>query len=258
VCPAGAIAFSARWKRSDADPPDETAPAAPVLSRRALVAGAVGGAAATVGARYGSPSPTQLLRPPGALDEDRFLALCVRCGECMTVCPGPILQPMGLAAGLDALWTPVAVPVTAGCHQDCNACTQVCPTGAIRPLALAEKRRTVMGLAVVNTRTCLPHVGERDCRLCFEACKDAGYHAIRMREIRLEVGEVPPGAVSDAELEAMGRIDAPFVNREACTGCGQCENRCHQAWVRREKVLRRSAIIVTPEGRGRRTVVKGD
>jgi len=258
VCPAGAIEFSARWKASAADPPDETVPAEPVLSRRALVAGAVGGAAATVGARHGSRPPTELLRPPGALDEDRFLALCVRCGECMTVCPGPILHPMGLAAGLDALWTPVAVPVTAGCHQDCNACTQVCPTGAIQPLALAEKRRTVMGLAVVNTRTCLPHVGECDCRLCFEACKDAGYRAIRMRDIRLEVGEVPPGAVSDDELEAMGRIEAPFVSREACTGCGQCENRCHQAWVRRERVLQRSAIVVTPEGRGRRTVVQAD
>lgn len=254
VCPVGAIEFAARWKASAEQAEEETAPGDPALSRRALVAGAVVGAAATVGIRWGSPRSKELLRPPGALDEDRFLALCVRCGMCMQVCPGPVLHPMGLAAGLDALWTPVAVPVIAGCHQDCNACTQVCPTGAIQPLALAEKRRTAMGLAAVNTRTCLPHAGERDCRLCFEACKDAGYHAIRMREIPLEVGDVPPGAVSDDELEAMGRIEAPFVHRDACTGCGQCENRCHQAWVRREKMLQRSAIVVTPEGRGRRTV----
>jgi len=254
VCPVGAIEFAPRWKRSGAPASAEAEPTAGVLSRRALVVGAVGGAAASLGTRYGSRPPAELLRPPGALDESRFLARCVRCGKCMEVCPGPVLHPMGLAAGLDVLWTPVAVPVVAGCHQDCTACTQVCPTGAIRPLALGEKRRTAIGLAVVNPRTCLPHAGERDCRLCFEVCRSAGYHAIEMREIALEVGDVPAGAVSPDELEAMGSIEAPFVRPEACTGCGQCENRCHRVWVRREKVLDQSAIAVTAEGRGRRTV----
>ncbi|TLD42859.1 MAG: putative ferredoxin-type protein [Candidatus Jettenia ecosi] len=29
---------------------------------------------------------TSLIRPPGAADEKEFLALCIRCGECMKVC----------------------------------------------------------------------------------------------------------------------------------------------------------------------------
>jgi polyferredoxin len=250
VCPAGAIEFSSRRKPVRASPAGERPRETHPVSRRAFVAAALGGAAAAAGLRGARPRQAALLRPPGAIEESRFLSLCVRCGECMKVCPGPVLHPAGLEGGLEALWTPVAVPSVAGCHQDCHFCTQVCPTGAIRPLTLAEKRRAVMGLAVVNTSACLPHAGRRDCRLCFDACERAGYRAIRMGTIRLEVGDIPEGAVSDADREAMGRIEAPFVDAEVCTGCGQCENRCHKAYVEREGVLGQSAIVVTAGGRG--------
>ena len=100
-----------------------------------------------------------LIRPPGSVPEPEFLALCVRCGHCYQACPGPVLRPAGFEAPIEALWTPVADMLHAGCHQDCNFCGQVCPTGAIRPLPIEEKRRTAMGLAVVRTDTCLAHVG---------------------------------------------------------------------------------------------------
>ena len=35
----------------------------------------------------------RLLRPPGALDEPEFLSRCIRCGECMKVCPNNALHP---------------------------------------------------------------------------------------------------------------------------------------------------------------------
>ena len=222
------------------------------VSRRAFLgaaaAGAATGVAAAAGMAGGRRGGSALLRPPGSVREDKFLGLCVRCGLCMKACPGSVLQPAGLEAGLDALWTPVAVPTWAGCHQDCNFCGQVCPTGAIRPLPLEAKRRTPMGRAVVDTALCLPHRGERDCRLCYEECRAAGYHAIDMREIRLAVGDVPEGALSALELEAASRIDAPFVRREACVGCGLCEYRCHTAHAARGHLLPRSAIRVSPEG----------
>ena len=37
--------------------------------------------------RTESPQNQYLLRPPGALPEDEFLDRCVRCGECIRVCP---------------------------------------------------------------------------------------------------------------------------------------------------------------------------
>jgi Pyruvate/2-oxoacid:ferredoxin oxidoreductase delta subunit len=194
----------------------------------------------------------RLLRPPGSVPEARFLDLCVRCGECFKVCPGPVLHPSGLAGGLGALWTPVVVPSVAGCHQDCNYCTQVCPTGAIIPLRIEDKRRFVVGLAAVDTKTCLPHRGESDCDLCYRECVAAGYDAIEMRPIHMEVGPVPEGALSPDEIEQMSTILAPFVKTGACVGCGLCESRCHGAVVRQQKALARSAIIVSPDGAGTR------
>ena len=259
VCPVRAIAFEPRWRRVDRQPAGDPPVARRGLSRRALALSAAGGLAAGAGIRFGGggrETAGQLLRPPGAVAESRFLGLCVRCGQCVTVCPGPMLHPAGLEGGPEALWTPVAVPSIAPCHQNCNACTQVCSTGAIRPLSLAEKRRTPMGLAVVNSKTCLPHRGELDCTVCFQACEAAEYHAIKFQEIRLAVGDVPEGAVSAMELEAMGRIKAPFVDPDACVGCGQCEYRCGQVNAKGKKLLRESAIVVVApaaeSGRGRR------
>jgi NAD-dependent dihydropyrimidine dehydrogenase PreA subunit len=250
ACPVGAIEFrvsgsafrvAARDGRCVADGRS--------LSRRALLGASAAGAAAAAGVALGARK--RLLRPPGSVREDRFLELCVRCGLCLKVCPGPVLHPAGPGAGLDALWTPVAVPSWAGCHQECNFCGQVCPTGAIRALPIEEKKKTHMGLAVVDTRACLPHAGKRDCQLCFDECRAAGYNAIEMREVRLPVGDVPEGLLSPAELEEAGRIPAPFVKPEACVGCGLCEYRCGSAWAKQKRLLARAAVAVVPENEDR-------
>jgi ferredoxin len=256
VCPTGSINFASRWNRNPANLPGSTAgPLAAgnqtPLSRRALLGSMFAGAAAAIATRPGFRStqamPRKLIRPPGSVAEDAFLDLCIRCGECFKVCPGPVLQPAGLEAGLEALWTPKAVFSHAACHQDCNFCTQVCPTGAIVPLTIEQKRKTAMGLAIVDTAICLPHAGTRECRLCFDECEAAGYHAIQMRPVRLEIGDLPQGAFSADQIEEMSTILAPFVLADACTGCGLCEYRCHAALVKQQKLIPTTAIVVVPE-----------
>jgi ferredoxin len=258
ACPAGAISFVRRLGGSAAARDHAQTPEPHRAGRRALLAATVGGAAGAAcgfaGLSLGRAKPQAkggqgLIRPPGSVEEERFLDLCVRCGQCIQVCPGPVLHLAGLAAGFEALWTPVAELTKAACHQDCNFCTQVCPTGAIVPLSIKQKQSFHIGLARIDRSLCLAHVGEQDCRLCYEECTAAKYNAIKMQWVKLDIGEIPDGAFSEAELEEMSRIKAPHVVAGACVGCGLCEYRCHSKWVENEKLLPRSAITVFPPAR---------
>jgi ferredoxin len=242
VCPTAAIHFGP-LSRSTPNHKRDVAVGQP-LTRRAMLGSVAGGTAAALLTRFATTAHARPVRPPGSVPEESFLDLCIRCEQCLKVCPGPVLQAAGLEHGFEALWTPVAVFPHAGCHQDCNFCTQVCPTGAIQPLSLADKRRFLIGLAVVDSGSCLPHRGERDCQLCFDECNAAGYRAIEMRPIQLATGPIPEGTFSPEQIEQMGRILAPFVKADACVGCGLCEYRCHSAWVSRKKLLKRSAVVV--------------
>lgn len=267
VCPTDAIKFVTRWNtvelKVDGDPEVQPRP----LSRRGfLTAGAVGAATSAV-SRASEFVPLEVnkprpLRPPGSVPEPEFLDLCISCGECFKVCPGPVLHPAGLEHGLEGLWTPVAVPEHAGCHQDCNFCTQVCPTGAIQPLDLLVKRETHMGLAKVNTNTCLPFDGENreDCNLCYVECEQAGYHAIEMRPIELPVDreELEAEGFTDFEIDAMSTIQAPFIDPEKCVGCGICTYRCHNTYVVQSDRLEESAIPVLAENEHRRMMFPKD
>lgn len=242
VCPTEAIQFIP-LSPSTARPNGDGAAAQP-LTRRAVLGAVAGGAAAALLGQWAPSSRARPVRPPGSVPEKEFLDLCIRCEQCIKVCPGPVLQAAGWEHGFEALWTPVAVFPHAGCHPDCNFCAQVCPTGAIRPLSLADKKRFLMGLADIDRSGCLPHCGERDCQLCFDECNAAGYRAIEMRPIQLSTGPIPEGMFSPEEIEQMGRILAPFVHTEVCVGCGLCEYRCQSAWVSQQKLLKRSAVIV--------------
>jgi ferredoxin len=241
ACPVGAIGF---FIGPNTGPVDNrrTLP----LSRRAALAATVAGAAAAFGGRAMAAGRHLPIRPPGSVDEAHFLDLCIRCEQCLKVCPGPVLQAAGLEYGWESFWTPVAVFTHAGCHQECHFCTQICPTGAIQVLALTQKRQARMGLAVIDPQLCLPHKGARDCQLCYDECTAAGYHAIVMRAIKLDSGKIPEGTFSPEEIEAMGRINAPVVLADACVGCGLCEYRCHAVCYRQKQWLPRRAIVVTP------------
>ena len=265
VCPTDAIKFVSRWNTVELkifdDPPVQPRP----VSRRGFVAAGVAGAAvaAVTGAvkatgLAGKPADSTVrpIRPPGSVPEPEFLDLCIRCGECFKVCPGPVLHPAGLEFGFESLWTPVAHPEHAGCHQDCNFCTQVCPTGAIQPLDLLVKRKAHMGLAVVNTKTCLPFSEDdrEDCDLCFRECEQAGYHAIEMQPLQLSVDrdELEAQGFSDFEIDEMNTILAPVVAADKCVGCGICTYRCHTKFVVQKGRLDESAITIDAQNEHRR------
>jgi ferredoxin len=176
-CPASRVTFAGKASAAgEVGLPD--------LSRRGFVVAGTGLLVASfweIGGLSGADRDPRLIRPPGALDEDRFLGRCIRCGQCMRVCPTNIIQPALLEAGLQGLWTP-AINYrlgNSGCQVNCIACGQVCPTAAIRPLSLEEKRGlgefsaqgpVRMGTAFVDRGRCLPWAMDRPCLVCHEMC----------------------------------------------------------------------------------------
>ena len=103
-----------------------------------------------------------LLRPPGALDEDLFLASCIKCGQCLQVCPPQVIKLAGISQGF-GLGTPYIVPREGACIL-CSGlpCVLACPTGALaHELSLGKDAE--MGLAVISgPDTCLSVRGVND------------------------------------------------------------------------------------------------
>jgi len=113
ACPHGSLNF--RFFRPASDAAHEVA--SPDLGRRRVLTGLAAGAVAVPLMRantgLGKSRHERLLRPPGALDETDFLSRCIRCGECMKVCPNTALHPTLEQAGLEGLWTPTLVRASA-------------------------------------------------------------------------------------------------------------------------------------------------
>ncbi|MBX7207368.1 MAG: 4Fe-4S binding protein [Verrucomicrobiaceae bacterium] len=170
------------------------------LARRPLIASLVGGAGALL-ARHTAAKPPPL-RPPGSLPEDQFTGVCIRCSGCIRVCPSRILKPDLGQHGLAGLLAPVADFDTAYCKEDCNACGQVCPSGAIQRLSLAEKKRSIMGIAKVELSRCWLAEG-RDCTACIRSCP---YEAL--------------------SVSSDGFDSHPALDASKCIGCGACEAAC--------------------------------
>ena len=69
------------------------------------------------------------LRPPGAVKEEDFLALCIKCGQCLQVCPYHSIKLADFASG-HGVGTPYIEARERGCYA-CTAvpCVLACPTG---------------------------------------------------------------------------------------------------------------------------------
>ena len=211
----------------------------PEISRRGFLASVALGLTAAPLTRLGGATarnwPAGLIRPPGAVSEEEFLARCVKCCECVRVCPTNAIQPAGFEFGWEALLTPAMNYRigTSGCQLDCIACGHACPTGAIRPLSLEEKRGggsggdlpIRLGLASVDRGRCLPWATGRPCIVCEETCP------------------VSPKAITVDEIDQQRadgtsvRLQRPVVDPSRCIGCGVCEHECPLSGMRGIRVV---------------------
>ncbi len=155
-----------------------------------------------------------LLRPPGVRDEAEFLAMCVRCGECMKVCIKNALQPAFMESGYEGMFSPRLIPRIGYCEFNCNLCAQVCPTGAIGKMPLPEKQKFVIGRAYFNKNRCLPFAENKSCIVCEEHCPTYD-KAIKFKEETIK--DVKGNHIT---------LKQPYVIKELCIGCGICEKVC--------------------------------
>jgi MauM/NapG family ferredoxin protein len=187
------------------------------LSRRQFVLSSATAVVALPVIKTGYPFErphARLIRPPGASEEVEFLRRCIRCSQCIKVCPTNFLHPTLMEAGLEGLWTPYGVGSLGYCKYDCNLCGRVCPTGAIQNLDLIQKQKTKIGTAFVEQGRCLPYAFGIACRLCYEHCPVPG-KAIYLKEI-----------VNYDRYGMPHTLEAPVVEIKKCIGCGRCENVC--------------------------------
>lgn len=217
-CPTNAISYAFL-------PEPLTQRPSPDLTRRQIIGAAAAGIAAApmVRTSFGAEKNRSALviRPPGSLDEPAFLSKCIKCAECMKVCPTNVLQPALLEAGIEGLWTPILDMRAGYCEQSCTACGDVCPTGAIEKFSLADRLGTgelgkplKLGTAFYDQGRCLPWAMNTPCIVCEEVCPTSP-KAIWVQDTVLTGRD-------GAEIS----LQRPFVDPSKCIGCGACEHAC--------------------------------
>jgi len=137
------------------------------------------------------PFRTDWLRPPGAVDDARFLERCTRCSDCIKACPPGAI----VAHAHDG--TPILFADQSPCLL-CEdfPCIAACATEALVPVEGVRDVR--MGLAAISHRLCTAGQG---CHACVSKC--------------------PTNALA-MDIESLRLAIAP----EACVGCGICESVC--------------------------------
>jgi ferredoxin len=194
------------------------------VGRRQFVTTAVAAVAAAPVMRAAGSGLTarahDAIRPPGALDEEAFLARCVTCGACMAACPTGVIRSDLGRTGLEGLLSPVLDMRRGWCEPSCTRCMEVCPTGALRVVdpkakqAIGGPAEVRIGTAFIDRGRCLPWAMERPCIVCEEMCPTSP------KAVWLEKIEQP------ARAGGVVLLQRPYVDPALCTGCGLCENRC--------------------------------
>lgn len=138
-----------------------------------------------------SSTNSGVTRPPWALAEEAFLAVCSRCGDCARACPTRIVVQG--AGGYPA------IDFAKGECTFCGECASHCQPAALR----RNEGAAPWSLRAEIGDGCLARQAV-ECRVCGEMCEPA---AIRFQP-------------------RLGGAALPLLDGERCTGCGACVAPC--------------------------------
>ena len=188
-----------------------------------------------------------LLRPPGALPEDSFIAQCIRCGRCVQVCPVKAIHLLDLDQGV-GLGTPFMVAREQSCGFFCDhlSCVKACPTGALREKVIRlPKTHSRMGKAVLaHPQQCLAGQGKsfhglarterfrgvlRNKRAAGWQTRtlDKEYYNRALCDLCVIECPIPRAIALEASIDTVSgqKKRLPQVT-DKCLGCGVCEMVC--------------------------------
>ena len=192
--------------------------------------------------KFASAAPH--LRPPGALDEEAFLAACIKCGQCVQVCPVQAIKLSDFQEGVSN-GVPYIAARAQACDFSCDAtqCVLACPTGALSHL-IDKKEQTRMGVAkLARPEACLARQGKG-----FKGQARGGAFAGKLRYPEIDRWKPKPVASHPYDLDLCDLCvrECPIkgaikleplsadpsdtrrtpVVQDACVGCGVCEMIC--------------------------------
>lgn len=138
------------------------------------------------------------IRPPGAIQESKFIDTCLKCGDCIKSCEQKSIKFSGIEAGF-LIGFPIVEVNSRPCFLcDDLSCMKACSTGALQ---FTDKEKISMGTAIVNANNCITYSG-KSCDVCLSACP--------FPEIAIKI-----------DIN-----NNPNVIKDFCTGCGLCEYKC--------------------------------
>ena len=183
------------------------------------------------------------LRPPGAVDEKEFLGLCIKCGQCLQVCPYHSIKLSDLTKG-HGEGTPYIDAMERGCYA-CEAvpCVLACPSGALDHHT--EKATDIkMGIAVLERkRSCLAVRHQPVPKGYDEKMKEFVKNQTNVTQYEEKILEKfdgyegkactlcadmcpMPNPLSAIEMVTKSNGITRPVIYDACTGCGVCQEVC--------------------------------
>ncbi len=188
----------------------------------------------------------KLLRPPGALAEKDLLSSCIKCGQCVQVCPVEAIKLSDGEGGF-GIGVPYIDARKQACDFSCDAtqCVLACPTGALSH-KIDKKEQVNMGVARLSRPdACLARQGQGfkgqargpDYQGLHRYIKVDRWNPIKIADhpydlelCDLCVRECPiKDAISMEPLTKDQAEDDPRrtpVVHDKCVGCGTCEMMC--------------------------------